>query len=105
MAAALGGLVVSLTADTVSFQDSLTKAAYTMSQTMGQMAPSVDSIASRFGMLQHAAEALVFSAAIRGMSASVSGAVPPEARLQDLGVMAGATAAQMSALKIGRASC
>lgn len=98
MAAALGGLVVSLTADTVSFQDSLTKAAYTMSQTMGQMASSVDSIASRFGMLQHAAEALVFSAAIRGMSDFVSGAVAAEARLQDLGVMAGATAAQMSAL-------
>lgn len=99
MADALGSLVVSLIAETVQFNESLTRAAYHTSQTMGRIASSLDGVTRGFQLLETVASAVVFSEVTRGLSDFVTSAVKAQASLVDLGAKAGVTASQMSALQ------
>lgn len=104
MADSLGSLVVSLSLESASFTDGLTKAAYQTQQSMGQIAShtgsvraSMASLVSSVDMAKTAIQGLIGLEVVHWFEQLATSTVASLANLQDLGVRVGSTAEQLSA--------
>lgn len=106
MSGDLGSLVISLTAETAQFKDALTKSAYQMDQSVGQMVSATSDLQKSFGKVdaQLAAfginlRALFGLAAAGGLAHLVNSAIESADRIHDLSEQTGIAAGELAAMR------
>jgi len=106
MSGDLGSLVISLTAETAQFKDALTKSAYQMDQSMGQMVGSIGGLQKSLGQIDSQLGAFGINLRnVLGMAAGgafaglIASSIESAAHVQHLSEQTGIAADQLAAMK------